>query len=253
MHRARTTLRHRLDSLVWALLPGICILCNARTHATVDLCKACRAALPLVEKPCRRCASPVTDTDTDTGTEADICAACRLRPPPFVRTVAALSYVEPVTRMIHRLKFRGSRVDARVLGTLLAARIRDEYRHDAALPNLVIPVPLSRKRLLRRGHNQAALLARWACGALDRHVPVDYHSCIRTRDTPPQTGLNRAARLRNLEGAFDVTRALADARVAIVDDVMTTGSTITALTHTLLDAGAAEVHVWAVARTPRVD
>jgi ComF family protein len=114
-------------------------------------------------------------------------------------------------------------------------------------------VPLSRTRLLRRGHNQAALLARWAGSALDRDVSIDYRSCRRTRDTPPQTGLNRTTRLRNLEGAFGVTRSLTGARVAVVDDVMTTGSTATALAHALLDAGAAEVHVWAVARTPRDD
>jgi ComF family protein len=247
MHRALKSLRRRLDSLVWALLPGICILCAARTDAAADLCDACRVSLPIIEQPCRRCASFVTDTDER------LCAPCRLRPPPFVRTVAALRYVEPVTRMIHRLKFHGSRVDARVLGALLAACIRDEYRNDASAPGLVIPVPLSAKRLLRRGHNQAALLARWAGGALDHDVSIDYRSCRRIRDTPPQSGLNRAARLRNLEGAFSVTRSLTDARVAIVDDVMTTGSTVTALAHTLLDAGAAEVHVWAVARTPRVD
>src|SRR5512147_1431708 len=208
MHRAWKSLHRRLDSLVWALLPGICILCNARTHVAADLCEACRVSLPIIEGPCRRCASAVTDT------EDGLCVACRLRPPPFVRTVVALRYAEPVTRMIHRLKFHGSRTDARVLGTLLAARIHDEYRHDASAPRVAIPVPLSRKRLLRRGHNQAALLARWVCSAFDHDVSVDYRSCSRIRDTPPQTGLDRAARLRNLEGAFSVTRSLADARVA---------------------------------------
>ena len=128
MHRARKSLRRRLDSLVWALLPGICILCNARTHVAADLCEACRVSLPIIEQPCRRCASFVTDT------EDGLCVACRLRPPPFVRTVVALRYVEPVTRMIHRLKFHGSRIDARVLGALLAARIRDEYRNEAPAP-----------------------------------------------------------------------------------------------------------------------
>jgi len=228
-------------------LPGICVLCNARSHAATDLCNACRISLPTIEQPCRRCAAQVTDAGET------LCAACLLRPPPFVRTVVALNYIEPVTRMIHRLKFHGSRIDARVLGTLLGERIGEEYGNDAATPSLVFPVPLSRRRLLRRGHNQAALLARWAAAALSHHVSVDYHSCRRSRDTPPQTGLDRAARLRNLEGAFSVNRRLADKTVAIVDDVMTTGSTVTALAHALLDAGAAEVHVWAVARTPRVD
>ncbi len=149
--------------------------------------------------------------------------------------------------MVHRLKFNGSRIDARVLGHLLADAIRAAYTCEP-LPQLILPVPLSRARLLRRGHNQAALLARWVGGALD--LPVDYHACRRVRNTPPQTGLRRSARLRNLAGAFSANGALADLRVAIVDDVMTTGSTVTALARVLLAAGAAEVHVWAAARTP---
>ena len=236
-----TALRRRLDSLVWALLPGVCILCNARSHVMADLCEACRVALPWIERACRHCALPLTDGE-------QICAACRAHPPPFARSVPALRYVEPVTRMIHRLKFGGSRVDARVIGSLLAARIRDEYRHEA-LPDVVVPVPLSRERLRRRGHNQAALLARWVAGSID--VPIDHRGCRRIVHTQPQTGLSRSARLRNLTDAFSAVRPFTHLRVAVVDDVMTTGSTVTALTRTLLAAGADDVHVWIAARTPR--
>ncbi len=240
----RSSPRRWLDAFVWGVLPGICILCNARTHVRLDLCEACRLALPWIDYPCKRCALPIGPNDSG------FCTDCRTRPPPFVRTVAALRYLEPTTHMVHRLKFHGSRIDARVLGTLLAARILDCYRGDA-LPDVAIPVPLSRERLRRRGHNQAALLARWVGSGVD--MPVEYRSCLRVRHTPPQTGLNRSARLRNLEGAFTIVRGLENARIAIVDDVMTTGSTVAALTHTLLQAGAAEVHVWAAARTPNRD
>ena len=114
-----------------------------------------------------------------------------------------------------------------------------------------MPVPLSRERLFRRGHNQAALLARWVGSTLD--IAIDYGCCRRLRHTPPQTGLSRSARLRNLSGAFDVTRSFSNMSIALVDDVMTTGSTVTALTQTLLAAGAVDVHVWAAARTPQID
>ena len=175
-----------------------------------------------------------------------VCDACRSQPPPNSRTVAALRYSEPVTRMIHRLKFRGSRVDARVLASVLASRIANAYAGQP-LPDLIVPVPLSRRRLLRRGHNQAALLARWLVGPCG--VPIDPGACTRVRDTPPQAGLSRTHRLRNLIDAFAASRRLDDLCVAVVDDVMTTGSTVAALTRTLLAAGAKEVHVWIAART----
>ncbi len=240
-----TRVRRRLDALGWALLPGICILCNARSGVTADLCRMCCLALPRIAQPCDRCALPVAAAN------ATRCAKCQAHPPPYARAVAALRYAEPVTRMIHRLKFAGSRVDARVVGSLLAKRLCDAYRGDS-WPSVVIPVPLSRERLLRRGHNQAALLARWVGSEIG--IPVDYGGCRRIRHTPPQTGLNRAARLRNLSAAFSVAHhSLHDLRVAVVDDVMTTGSTAVALTHALLTAGAAEVHIWVAARTPEPD
>ena len=237
-------LRRRLDTFVWALLPGICILCNARSNVAADLCEACRISLPWIEHPCRRCALPLSESDRE------VCAACHARPPPFLRTIAALRYVEPVTRMIHRLKFNGSRIDARVIGGLLAERIHSAYR-SGEMPDLIVPVPLNRARLLRRGHNQSALLARWVGPAID--IPIDFRSCQRIRHTPPQTGLRRTARLHNLADAFGVTRSFAGISVAVVDDVMTTGSTVTALTRTLIEAGADEVHIWAAARTPQPD
>jgi ComF family protein len=226
--------RRRFDQLLWRLLPGVCVLCDAPTGIAADLCEHCCAALPRLEAPCPRCALPLQNPDDA------LCAACRARPPPYARTVAALRYSEPVTRMIHRLKFRGSRIDARVLGGLLAASIATAYAQQSP-PDLVVPVPLSRRRLLRRGHNQAALLARW----LGR--PFEPAACERVRDTPPQAGLSRARRLHNLADAFATRRRFDDVSVAVVDDVMTTGTTVGSLSRTLLAAGAREVHVWAAA------
>ena len=237
-------IRRRLDELAWTLLPGVCVLCGSRSRTSMDLCEPCREALPHNDRSCCACALPLRVLDDA------LCTQCLVKQPPFARAIAALRYVEPVTRMIHRLKFNGSRVDARVLGSLLAARVNRDYR-GTALPELIVPVPLSRERLFRRGHNQAALLARWVGSTLD--IAIDYGCCRRLRHTPPQTGLSRSARLRNLSGAFDVTRSFSNMSIALVDDVMTTGSTVTALTQTLLAAGAVDVHVWAAARTPQID
>jgi ComF family protein len=233
-------IRRRLDALLWALLPGICILCNARSGVAADLCGHCRLALPWLESPCLQCALPLPNPGES------ICDACRSNPPPYVKTVAAFRYSEPVSRMIHRVKFRGSRVDARVLGALVAVRVASAYTTQP-LPDLVVPVPLSHRRLMRRGHNQAALLARWVVGALGTSFDTD--ACRRVRDTPPQSGLSRSARPRNLTDAFATRRRFDGLLIAVVDDVMTTGTTVASLTRTLLAEDASEVHVWAAART----
>jgi len=237
MVRIPRPLRRAADTLVWALLPGRCLLCDQASERRADLCDACRDALPWIDRACVRCALP---------SDTPYCNDCLRRPPPFDRAIAPLAYADATVAMVHRLKFGGSRIDARVLGTLLAARVRAAYA-DAPLPDLIVPVPLGRARLLRRGHNQAALLARWVASALA--VPVDYTSCSRIRHTTPQAGLSRAARLRNLAGAFEVTGSFAERRVALVDDVMTTGSTVAAVAQAFRAADAASVDIWCAART----
>jgi len=196
--------------------------------------------MPWIDAACEHCALPCS---------ASLCAECRGHPSPFDGAIAPLRYAEPTIAIVHRLKFHGSHVDARVLGGLLARRIRDAAR---SLPDVIVPVPLGSARLLRRGHNQAALLARWVGHELE--IPVDYRSCTRTRETPPQTGSSRAARLRNLAGAFAVDRSFAARRVAIVDDVLTTGSTVAEVARTLRGAAAESIDVWCAARTvPHID
>ena len=235
MQRSLRWIRRRLDDLSWTLLPGQCVLCDQPSGERADLCAACDRALPWLDAACSRCALP--------GAEA-LCDECRCHPPPFDRAIAPLRYAAPVIGMIHRLKFAGSRIDARVLGGLLARRIHDSV-HDA--PHVIVPVPLGSARLLRRGHNQAALLARWVGDELA--IPVDYRACTRIRQTPPQTGASRATRLRNLAGAFAVDGSFAGRRVAIVDDVLTTGSTVAEVARTLRAAAAETIDVWCAART----
>lgn len=223
------------------LLPLACLLCGRITDR--NLCVDCTAALPRNVCACAICGLPLVTQPLPGGT----CGACFGRPPPFVRTVAPLLYRPPVTTLVQRAKFYGGLVDANVLGELLADAVAIAYPDDEALPDVVVPVPLSWRRLMWRGHNQAGLIARRP--AAKTRVPIDYDLCRRVRHTPPQTGLSRTARGRNLTRAFDVRRA-PPARVALVDDVMTTGTTLRSLARALLAAGAAEVHVWVAARTP---
>jgi ComF family protein len=168
-----------------------------------------------------------------------------LRPPAFSRAIVPLRYEGLVTRWIHALKNQLGMVEGRVLGGLLADAAA-ELRDGAGAPELLVPVPLRWSRLALRGHNQALTLGRHVARALD--LPINPHAARRTGRAPSQRGLGRDARRRNLAGVFTASPVVAGRRVAIVDDVMTTGSTAEALANELLGAGAQEVWVLAVAR-----
>jgi ComF family protein len=234
--------RSRLARWLWRLAPGFCIRCRQHGDLAIDLCEVCLRDLPWTVRACTRCALPLDDAP------AEVCAACAARPPPWTRTIAPLRYRGAAIDLVRSLKFDGDPVSGRVLATLMKAAIDAAYDADAR-PQVVIPVPLSLRRLLLRGQNQAAVLARRVARPL--RLPVDYDACRRVRHTAPQTGRSRRERRANLRGAFECTRRIEGQTVALVDDVVTTGATVRAVTRALLDAGAASVHVWAAARTDR--
>jgi ComF family protein len=197
------------------------------------LCKPCSDDLPwLPEARCPVCALPAAG--------GEICGHCLQEPPAFARTEALFSYAFPIDRLIQRLKYREQLALAPVLGTLLA------QRHQGALPDLWLPMPLHARRLKERGFNQAVEIARELAAVSG--VPMQAGWAVRERDTPPQAGLKRAARRKNMRGAFSCSSRLAGMRVGIVDDVMTTGSTLDALAAALKQAGAAEVSCAVIAR-----
>ena len=237
-----------------AVFPGICVLCRRRSHRTFDLCLECELALERNDRACPVCAEP-----TSPGSSAgEICGSCIVAPPPWTATVAPFVYSRPLTGIVEGLKSGNGLRQARVLGPLLAPLIQ-AYYGGRALPSVLIPMPLTRKRLRQRGFNQAELLA----GAIGRALglPIRTGRLVRTRDAPAQRTLPRSARLRNVRGAFAVRRpwlervfrdgaARLPGRVALVDDVTTTGATVRVATQALLAADVAEVHIWVAAKTP---
>jgi ComF family protein len=223
------------------LFPPTCLLCGASGSPGRDLCPGCAVELPLNRHACPRCALPL-DAQLPSGAE---CGACRRRPPPFDAALAVLRYETPVPLLVGAAKFRGQLAAARLLGQLLADALPIQA---GALPEVLIPVPLHPRRLGERGYNQALEIARTVAGALG--VAVDAKRCRRVLSTAPQAGLDEAARRRNIRGAFAVSDPLPWRRIAILDDVVTTGSTVAELSRTLRRSGAEEIAVWAVARTP---
>ncbi len=217
------------------LLAPACVLCGAEQDVRNNLCPGCAQDLPWNRNPCPRCANPLPRTDSP------LCAECLKRFPRFDSACAPLLYQDTVQRLVRDLKFHGRLVNASALSAQIRAGLGA-----AARPDLIIPVPLHRSRLRQRGFNQATELIRPIAQAL--RIPLEGHICQRVRVTCEQTRLNGAARRRNLRDAFRVSEQLDGARVAIFDDVMTTGATANELTRALKRAGAATVHAWCVAR-----
>ena len=225
-------------SFIDLLLPRVCRLCDAPVNADLDLCPPCWRSLPWNRQPCPSCAAPLS-------AGPGLCRRCALKPPPFQRAIAPLLFEGAVPRLVHAIKFGKGYSQAKLLSRLLGDALAAA---DDPLPNLLIPVPLATGRIIRRGHNQAILLA--APLARRFGIPLKRTAARRIGRTAPQRGQSRAARARSVRGAFKATQPLSGT-VAIVDDVMTTGATTAELARVLLEAGADEVVVWAVARVGR--
>ncbi len=218
------------------LLPQRCALC--RDPCEQILCTPCRESLPWNRLACPRCAQPLTTPP------ARLCADCTAAPPEFDAAWSAFRYAEPVAQAVHRLKyhadFRSARWLTEEMASALAAR-------SEPLPDLLIPVPLHGRRLQRRGYNQALELARRLAGRLV--VEVDAKAARRLRHTQDQIGKTAPERRRNVKGAFAVSAArVRDKHLALIDDVMTTGSTLAELARACRRSGARKIEVWTVAR-----
>ena len=224
--------------LLDVVYPPVCVLCAARGAAGRNLCAACAAELPQIEHACKRCGRSLSPT------AGLVCGRCLRRPPPYVDVFAPFRYAEPVDRLIAEFKFRGKLTHAALFGDLLIEAAGASGRSP---PELLLPVPLHRSRLRERGYNQALELAR----PLARHwgVRVDAFALSRVRATAAQMQLPAKQRLKNVRGAFALRDGMRlPASVAIVDDVMTTGATVSEITKLLRRAGVKRVEVWAVAR-----
>lgn len=236
-HRKRTATSVWLRALGHGLLPPTCLLCDAPGVLERDLCAGCAADLPCNTPACPGCALPLA-----TG-QNERCSRCRSHPWPFDRAFAPFRYRPPVDFLIRELKFNGRLSHARLLGELFAAALA--ARGDP-LPDCIVPVPLHPRRLRERGFNQALELARATARRFG--IPLLAEGLRRMRYTPPQTQLDARRRQANPLGAFANRLSLSGARVALMDDVITTASTVAECTRILRAGGAADIAVWAIAR-----
>jgi ComF family protein len=221
------------------LYPPTCLLCGDPGSDRLDLCKPCADSLPYLEVTCPRCALPLASSGPS------LCGACQKKPPAFDAAFALFHYQEPIRHLIHALKFTARYAGARLLGALLAERLAG--RND--LPEAIIPVPLHAGRYRERGFNQAIEIARTAARRLE--IPLDLRACRRIRATAAQAQLPAKERRKNLRRAFAARPDLSHRHVAILDDVVTTGTTVNELAKVLRQAGAERIEIWACARAGR--
>lgn len=226
-----------MRSIIKRALPAQpCVLCGQMSHAGL-WCEDCERALPYLHGlVCAGCALPIPS-----GTH---CGLCLSHPHRFTRCTALCAYTFPWDKLIQQLKFGANLALADAFAIKLSERI-DMSR----LPDLVIAMPLHPNRLSERGYNQSVLLAHelaLACG-----VAFSPQACRRVRDTAAQSSLAYKHRRKNMRNAFVCDIDLNGKRIALVDDVLTSGASLDALAEAVIKRGALEVEAWVVARTVR--
>lgn len=224
----------RLDRLFDILIPQDCFVCGQSRAASL-VCRVCAASMPrLPEGSCRICAS--------SSPGGGVCVTCQRKAPAFDTTQALFRYTFPTDRMIRALKYRNRLALARYFGEMLV---------DIPLPesiDLVLPMPLHDVRLRERGFNQAVEISRPF--ARLRRLALAPLAAERIRNTAAQADLPLIERKANMRGAFACRARLDGLSIVVVDDVMTTGTTLEALARTLKQYGASRVHNLIIARTP---
>jgi ComF family protein len=215
------------------LLFSQCILCHGRCNPHTGLCDGCLLDLPWITQHCPQCHLPQLHDH--------LCSRCLKQPPPFHTVHALFEYQFPVDQLIAQVKYH----DKPSLIAPLALQLAQRVAQLQPRPQLLVPVPAHAHRLRQRGYNQAQLIAEVAGRALG--IPVARNLVRKTVDTTQQMALHRDQRIRNLRGVFEATPTDVQ-HMAIIDDVMTTGTTIRELCR-VLKQPQRRLDVWVLVRT----
>ncbi|WLI29036.1 ComF family protein [Pseudomonas rhodesiae] len=229
----------------WLKNEHSCLICDETTESALCVCNVCETELPWLLDQCDVCALPLP-------MEGLTCGQCQKKPPAFKQVIAPWSYSFPVDSLISRFKHQARWPLGHMLARLLAQHVQHRFDNtDLTRPDCLLPVPLARKRLRERGYNQALMLARWL--SQDLGIAHDEQLLLRPHETLAQQALDAKTRQRNLRGAFALcaNAQVQDRHFALVDDVLTTGATAHSLSRLLISAGARQVDVYCLARTPK--
>lgn len=222
--------------------PHTCILCAEHANQARDICQACEQELPWSNHACSQCGITLPETAVNS-----LCGSCQQQPQAFNRTFALCNYAEPIDRIITAAKFNQQLIYTKLLGQLLAEQVRNHWYAQQTLPELIIPVPLHPQRLRERGYNQALEIAKTTSKLLS--LPISTNNCIRSKPTLPQTSLHIHERADNMKHAFTLKKLVSAKHIAIIDDVVTTGQTVSEISQLFRHAGVSQIDIWCCART----
>jgi len=229
-----------LNNVLSLFFPYRCVLCQQRSEVKRDLCLSCESLQTIMPAShCSVCAIPLETTEN-----SSLCGECLLTRPHYRQAFIPYIYEHGIRTMISQLKFNARFVNTDLLaGMFLTAASQQQLEAAEAL----IPMPLHRRRQSQRGYNQSLLLANAIGKKWD--LPVASQYCRRIKHIPPQSGLTRKQRVKNIKGIFEIIREVPYRHIAIIDDVMTTGSSVNELAKMFKQAGVKRVDVWCIART----
>jgi ComF family protein len=230
---------------LWAIFfPPSCAFCNSsRAEFRTGICTSCLESVRRVSEPfCTQCGLPVPGLSLQ---ESGLCGRCLIKPPPYRKARYAVYYEGPLRDALISFKFGRALDVSRTLSHFMVEAFHKHFSSDEF--DIIIPVPLHQSRLLQRGFNQAVILGHHI--AASTGLPLERSTLLKVKDTPPQVGLPRAQRVANLRNSFATkdTGKIRGKRVLLVDDVATTGSTLTEAAKTLMKSGATTVGTLALA------
>lgn len=239
--------RLTLEKLTTSVFPSQCLLCACSLNGDL-LCANCQYDLPHCygQLLCMQCGLRIESL-------GDYCGHCLKHPPAFSRSFIPFAYQHPLDYLIHKFKYQGNLTSGKLLGQMLADYLQYHSQEDVEwqAPDLIIPAPMHWSRRWQRGFNQADILARHLAQQLA--IPLATTIVTRKHKTPAQKELSRSERQKNLRKAFCIAKKdsahIQGKRIALVDDVVTTTATARELSQLLINAGAADVQLWALART----
>jgi len=239
---SKMALASKLAALQQVLFPGSCSLCREKLKPKQQtFCTNCISDLPYISHYCLRCAEPLPCVG--------ICPECQKNPPNFRQCLTLCDYRYPISSAINRIKKNPHAPETKQLSLLLADHLKGAYSR-LEMPEIIIPVPSHPLKMASRGFNQSYLIAQFLSTKLTNTL-LRNDICIRKRLGKPQRLQTRQQRLKLLSATFSTHNKseIQGKSLALVDDVVTTGSTAKAATASLLQAGAKSVDLWCIAKT----
>jgi ComF family protein len=227
---------------------SLCVLCDTPTASAFSLCHACILELPYNHYACPQCGVSIESASSETEAIAtSLCENCQIAPPLYNETLSPFIYTAAIRYLIIGLKFNKQLLYAHLLGTLLADAVQDHYSSQD-LPEFLLPVPLHTHRVRRRGFNQSVEISRVVSQRLQ--IPMLSRHLIKIHATAPQAELSAQQRQENLRHSFQISTKIPNARIAIIDDVITTGSTMNEVAQIVQKSGMkSPIYAWSCART----